>query len=428
MWVPLIQSMKLREAPVRVSYWGTPVVLYRTRSGELGALEDICPHRGVPLSRGVVHGEHLRCGFHHFTFDRTGQCTSIPADFRVSAGFKRGCTVRRFFVREALGLIWVSVESEATAPFPIDLDALPERPNVVTGSFEVQGDLRVWMDHFLDATHCLWTHAETSYGGSADRAARMSDVRVGIDARSAYPVRPGVEMTYTVDSTTPQRVRYSPILRLLASIAAVRRGLRVRPRGRHGAPRHVHIRADLLTPLCQYTYARYGAGNARVSFEGVTAIHPVGPGRHEFHFATFFHPGSAGPIGRSIERMILDHFVRQHLGVEDARLLADAVYVEGERFQRTPLDTTVDAMRVLFNRYRREKAHLYPEGSLIHTLGYGSDDELGPRRVGALGVAGLEEQLQRPREDVPGPRHGRGQPAHGAPVEQPGVGCDEVGR
>jgi NAD(P)H-dependent nitrite reductase small subunit len=47
--------------------------------GKYYALADTCPHRGGPLSEGLVEGQHVRCPWHKWEFDlATGACLTDP--------------------------------------------------------------------------------------------------------------------------------------------------------------------------------------------------------------------------------------------------------------------------------------------------------------------------------------------------------------
>src|SRR5438105_3346658 len=48
---------------------GVPLVLFRDRTGRVGALIDRCPHRNVPLSLGSVDNGELKCRYHGWRFD-----------------------------------------------------------------------------------------------------------------------------------------------------------------------------------------------------------------------------------------------------------------------------------------------------------------------------------------------------------------------
>ena len=57
---------------------GTPVVMMRHSDGRIAALEDLCPHRLMPLSAGSRVGDELQCGYHGMRFAVTGVCTQAP--------------------------------------------------------------------------------------------------------------------------------------------------------------------------------------------------------------------------------------------------------------------------------------------------------------------------------------------------------------
>ena len=104
-WYPLARSKTLKPGKsVDVRFAGDPIVLVRTESGSVFALEDRCAHRQVPLHAGTVHGEHIQCCNHGWTYDATGRCVDVPYLGDGEALPKR---VRGYPCREAHGLIFV---------------------------------------------------------------------------------------------------------------------------------------------------------------------------------------------------------------------------------------------------------------------------------------------------------------------------------
>ena len=83
-WYPLAWSKELKPGvPYATQFAGEPVVLVRPKAGPgvssaVFALEDRCAHRQVPLSKGVVAGCALRCGYHGWTYDQSGKCIDVP--------------------------------------------------------------------------------------------------------------------------------------------------------------------------------------------------------------------------------------------------------------------------------------------------------------------------------------------------------------
>ena len=57
-----------------------PLLLGRDRHGQPFALQDACPHRGMPLSCGHLDGTQIECSYHGWRFDaHSGQCQLIPS-------------------------------------------------------------------------------------------------------------------------------------------------------------------------------------------------------------------------------------------------------------------------------------------------------------------------------------------------------------
>ena len=126
-WYPVARSGDVKTAkPHGVSFAGDPIVLVRTEKGELFALEDRCAHRQVPLRYGVVRGELLQCGYHCWTYNKSGKCVAVPY---LPEGASRPDGVRSYPCREAYGLVFVFPGDPARAestPFP-DISAFHDR-------------------------------------------------------------------------------------------------------------------------------------------------------------------------------------------------------------------------------------------------------------------------------------------------------------
>ena len=54
------------------------IAVFRTGTGEVFALADRCPHRGGPLSQGIVHGGRVTCPLHEWVIDlKSGRATGV---------------------------------------------------------------------------------------------------------------------------------------------------------------------------------------------------------------------------------------------------------------------------------------------------------------------------------------------------------------
>ncbi|KRR13328.1 hypothetical protein CQ12_09310 [Bradyrhizobium jicamae] len=67
-----------RERAFASSFPGNPIVIVRTDTGDLFALEDRCAHRQVLLSKGVVRDCHLHCCYHGWSYHSSGRCLHVP--------------------------------------------------------------------------------------------------------------------------------------------------------------------------------------------------------------------------------------------------------------------------------------------------------------------------------------------------------------
>lgn len=105
-WYPVSWAEDLKPGtilPVRV--WQQPIALYRDRSGQVHAIEDACPHKGVELHKGKIEGDRIACPYHGWEFDAEGNCAHIPY---LPEGQKLPCAQARVYpAQERYGIIWV---------------------------------------------------------------------------------------------------------------------------------------------------------------------------------------------------------------------------------------------------------------------------------------------------------------------------------
>jgi len=81
-WAVIAQSATLDagRAVLPITFGGARYVLFRDDEGALGLIGRNCPHRGADLCFGRLEDNGLRCPFHGWHFDRTGQCVEQPAE------------------------------------------------------------------------------------------------------------------------------------------------------------------------------------------------------------------------------------------------------------------------------------------------------------------------------------------------------------
>jgi len=79
---------------------GCDVAVFRNSENKVFALLDRCPHKGGPLSQGIVFGESVACPLHNWTIGLDDGCAKAPDE---------GCTTK-FSVNVENGLVYLDVE------------------------------------------------------------------------------------------------------------------------------------------------------------------------------------------------------------------------------------------------------------------------------------------------------------------------------
>jgi phenylpropionate dioxygenase-like ring-hydroxylating dioxygenase large terminal subunit len=100
---------------------GRDLVFGRDADGQAFCLEDVCPHRGIPLRFGRLHGAEVECCYHGWRFAPDGCLKAIPSlTDDQEFDFSR-INVTAFPCREAQGNIWVWI-GKGKGPFTPDID------------------------------------------------------------------------------------------------------------------------------------------------------------------------------------------------------------------------------------------------------------------------------------------------------------------
>jgi 3-ketosteroid 9alpha-monooxygenase subunit A len=104
-WFILLCSEELAKGEHKsVEYFGQRLVVFRSETGEVSALDAYCPHLGADLGvGGKVVGDTIKCPFHAWRFDGQGQCVDIPYAEKIP---KRAC-VRSWQLEEVNGFVFV---------------------------------------------------------------------------------------------------------------------------------------------------------------------------------------------------------------------------------------------------------------------------------------------------------------------------------
>jgi phenylpropionate dioxygenase-like ring-hydroxylating dioxygenase large terminal subunit len=214
-WYPAVPDKDIGwKKPVGLRLLGTDVTLFRDKNGQVQALWDYCPHRGVYLSWGDNFWKgYLSCAYHGATFDGDGECVEFITegpDSKMVGQLK----AKKFPTVTLKGLVFIWMgEGE---PVPPEEDLPPE-------FFEgeatlVLNTLRYWhcnwmigLENQSDSHNCFWVHRDSLMqlrsrtGGRARTPLGYRSERV--NDKATIPLR-GAEQYYFEDGKMPYKLYY----------------------------------------------------------------------------------------------------------------------------------------------------------------------------------------------------------------------------
>src|SRR5438477_11306017 len=103
-WHPVYVSQELRTGyAVPIHIMGESFTLYRGASGRAYIVDFRCAHRGTQLSVGWVEHDCIRCFYHGWKYDGTGQCIEMPAE---DPSFPPKVRIKSYPTQEYAGLVF----------------------------------------------------------------------------------------------------------------------------------------------------------------------------------------------------------------------------------------------------------------------------------------------------------------------------------
>jgi vanillate O-demethylase monooxygenase subunit len=148
------------------------IVFYRKADGTPVALEDACPHRKLPLSKGKIENDRVVCGYHGLTFDGAGACVAAPTQ---DGAVPKRARVKSYPLIEKYGFVWIWPGDPERADGGKLID-IPNHDNPGWGQTR-RGALDIacnylWItDNLLDPSHVAWVHLTSFAGAGTDNVA-----------------------------------------------------------------------------------------------------------------------------------------------------------------------------------------------------------------------------------------------------------------
>ena len=160
-WMPALLAEELPEndcPPVRIKLLSERLVAFRDTQGRYGLIDEFCAHRGVSLWFGRNEDCGLRCPYHGWKYDVTGQCVDVPSEPEGSA-FPNRIKLKNYPLIERGGVLWTYMGPPETQPPPAEWEfaTVPRTHTITTKRFQECNWLQA-MEGGIDSSHVSFLH------------------------------------------------------------------------------------------------------------------------------------------------------------------------------------------------------------------------------------------------------------------------------
>jgi phthalate 4,5-dioxygenase len=160
-WIPALLSEELPEndcAPVRVRLLSENLLAFRDSGGRYGLISEFCAHRGVSLWFGRNEEGGIRCAYHGWKYDVTGQCIDVPSE-PAENGFCRRIRLQAYPLVKQGDVLWTHMGApEKRPPLPeYEFALVPAEQRFTSKRFQECNWLQA-MEGGIDSSHVSWLH------------------------------------------------------------------------------------------------------------------------------------------------------------------------------------------------------------------------------------------------------------------------------
>ncbi len=163
LWYPVCPSSFVKESPISLRRLGYKIVLWRDPAGKVHALEDHCPHRGAPLSLGVILGDRIACPYHGVEVRCDGTVMRVPGSPGCKLEGSR--PTRTFHTTESNGAIFLYNATDPALNEAPPLQLPEQLTSPEWSSFlcytEWGCDYRYVVDNVIDPMHGAYLHKQS---------------------------------------------------------------------------------------------------------------------------------------------------------------------------------------------------------------------------------------------------------------------------
>jgi phenylpropionate dioxygenase-like ring-hydroxylating dioxygenase large terminal subunit len=161
-WIPMMLVSELQEPdgpPVRVSLLSEKLLAFRDTQGRIGLIDEFCAHRRVSLWFGRNEENGIRCPYHGWKYDVTGQCVDVPSEPKEN-GFCQKMKLKAYSCIELGGVIWTYMGPPELKPEPPAFEwvSLPASHCFISRRTQESNFLQA-LEGGIDSSHVSFLHS-----------------------------------------------------------------------------------------------------------------------------------------------------------------------------------------------------------------------------------------------------------------------------
>ncbi len=184
-WLPALLAEELPEndcAPVRVKILSERLIAFRDSEGRYGLMDEFCAHRGVSLWFGRVEEGGLRCAYHGWKYDVTGQCVEVPSE-PENSNFCRKVKLTSYPLVKVGDILWTYMGDPAVQPeLPaFEFVHVPPDQTYTSKRWQESNWLQA-LEGGIDSSHVSWLHSgglksDPLFKGARGNQYNLNDLR-----------------------------------------------------------------------------------------------------------------------------------------------------------------------------------------------------------------------------------------------------------
>jgi phthalate 4,5-dioxygenase len=184
-WIPALLAEELPQnecPPVRVKLLSERPLAFRDTQGSYGLIDEFCAHRGVSLWFGRNEENGLRCPYHGWKYDVTGQCVEVPSE-PVESGYCERIRLKSYPLVERGGILWTYMGAPGRQPPMPEYEFALVRPEqrYVAKRLQESNWLQA-LEGGIDSSHVSWLHrgdlnSDPLFKGAKGNQYNLNDAR-----------------------------------------------------------------------------------------------------------------------------------------------------------------------------------------------------------------------------------------------------------